>query len=197
MLFNSLTFLAFFAVILIIHHLPLSWTIKKVNLLVASYVFYAAWNPPFVILLMVAAVVDFSLARWIGRTESLAGRRLLLCVSLLVNLGLLAYFKYGTFVLTNLGWLAEWFGLHYDRVASSIILPLGISFYTFETISYLVDVYRRKVTPWHSFLDYALFLTFFPIWWPARLSDPTISSRSVQSRNGRRPVRWGGACPCS
>jgi alginate O-acetyltransferase complex protein AlgI len=162
MLFNSLTFLAFFGVILIIHRLPLSWTIKKVNLLIASYVFYAAWNPPFVILLIVAAVVDFSLARWIGRTESPAGRRFILCLSLLINLGLLGYFKYGTFMLANLGWVGAWFGIRYDRVGSSIILPLGISFYTFETISYLVDVYRKRVAPWHSFLDYALFLTFFP-----------------------------------
>src|SRR5947209_2799190 len=99
MVFNSLTFLVFFAVVLVLHRLPLPWTVKKFNLLVASYLFYAAWNPPFVLLLMLAAVVDFVLARWISRSQSTPMRRLLLGLSLALNLGLLGYFKYGAFLL--------------------------------------------------------------------------------------------------
>src|SRR5262245_18286863 len=101
MVFNSLTFLVFFFIVCVLHYLPFTWTTKKFNLLVASHCFYAAWNPPFVLFLMISALVDFFLARWIHRTQWLAGRRLLLFTSLTLNLGLLGYFKYGTFLLTN------------------------------------------------------------------------------------------------
>lgn len=94
MLFNSLTFLVFFAVVLALHNLPLSWTLKKINLLVASYLFYAAWNPPFVLLLILAAGVDFVLAHVLERTESPCWRRAVLVTSLTLNLGLLGFFKY-------------------------------------------------------------------------------------------------------
>lgn len=162
MVFNSLTFLVFFAGVCILHYLPFSWTVKKFNLLLASYLFYAAWNPPFVLLLIISAVVDFFLARWIHRIEWQTGRRLLLITSLSLNLGLLGYFKYGTFLLENFIDLLALIGIHYQAATPNIILPLGISFYTFETISYLVDVYTKRIKPWNSFLDYALFLTFFP-----------------------------------
>jgi D-alanyl-lipoteichoic acid acyltransferase DltB (MBOAT superfamily) len=162
MVFNSLTFLVFFAIVLFLHQLPLPWTVKKFNLLIASYVFYAAWNPPFVLLLVLSAVVDYYLARWMGRIDRLGGRRLLLAISLAVNLGLLGYFKYGRFLLDQFVWLLNRWGVHFQPAMPNIILPLGISFYTFETISYLMDVYRRRIKPWNSFLDYALFLTFFP-----------------------------------
>src|SRR5690348_3836801 len=110
MVFNSLTFLVFFAVVLLLHNLPLPWGLKKFNLLVASYLFYAAWNPPFVLLLILSAVVDFYLARWMARTDRPAARRALLGVSLVLNLGLLGYFKYGKFLLDNFIWLASLWG---------------------------------------------------------------------------------------
>jgi D-alanyl-lipoteichoic acid acyltransferase DltB (MBOAT superfamily) len=162
LVFNSLTFLAFFAVVLIVHQLPLSWTLKKVNLLLASYLFYAAWNPPFVLLLFISACADYFLARKMARLESLIARRSLLAVSLTLNLGLLGFFKYGNFIRGNFAAFAGTIGIHYNPPPLDIILPLGISFYTFETVSYLIDVYRRRIEPWKSFLDYALFLTFFP-----------------------------------
>jgi len=162
MVFNSLTFIAFFAAVLVIHNLPLPWTLKKINLVVASCLFYAAWNPPFVLLLMLSAVVDFRLARWMGSTESPRGRRAILIASLVLNLGLLSFFKYGGFILDNFRAAVALLGIDYHPPRPDIILPLGISFYTFETISYLIDVYRRKIAPWPSFVDYALFLTFFP-----------------------------------
>jgi alginate O-acetyltransferase complex protein AlgI len=161
-IFNSLTFLIFFAIVLSLHYLPLGWRIKKLNLLVASYLFYAAWNPPFVLLLFLTAVADFSLARWMGRINSGAGRRTLLAIGLASNLGLLAYFKYGAFLLENLAALLGILSISYRPSSPGVLLPLGLSFYTFESVSYLVDVYRRKISPWNTFLDYALFLTFFP-----------------------------------
>lgn len=162
MVFNSLVFMVFFAVVLFLHSLPLNWSFKKFQLLVASYLFYAAWNPPFVLLLILSAVVDFYLARAIAKSRSNNSRRLLLITSLILNLGLLSYFKYGDFVLESFSSLLGLVGVTYQAPASDIVLPLGISFYTFETISYLCDVYRGRIKPWNSFLDYALFLTFFP-----------------------------------
>jgi alginate O-acetyltransferase complex protein AlgI len=162
MVFNSLTFVVFFAAVFALHSLPLPWTLKKFNLLIASYLFYAAWNPPFVLLLVAAGVIDFYLAQWIGNSDNVLFRRSLLTFSLALNLGLLSLFKYGTFLLENFVSLLALAGITFRAAAPSIILPLGISFYTFETISYLVDVYRRRVRPWPSILDYGLFLAFFP-----------------------------------
>ena len=162
MVFNSYSFSIFIGIVLTLYYLPLRWSARKWILVLSSCVFYAAWNPPFLLLLMTSAVVDYWLARWMGRMSHPGGRRALLIASLTLNLGLLGYFKYGEFLLGIFVSLMGTFGVIYRPPALDIILPLGISFYTFETISYLVDVYRRKITPWNSFLDYALFLTFFP-----------------------------------
>jgi len=160
--FNSYSFLVFFAVNVALFLLPLPWTIKKINLLVASYLFYAAWNPPFVLLLMLSAVVDYWLARWIGASENEGFRKCLLLGSLIMNLGLQALFKYGRFIVENFNGVLGFCGVEEQAPLPDLILPLGISFYTFETVSYLIDVYRRRLQPSRSFLDYALFLTFFP-----------------------------------
>src|SRR5215471_4787574 len=106
MVFNSLTFIVFFACVLGLHALPLSWTTKKVNLLIASYLFYAAWNPPFVALLWISTVVDWYAAQGLVRSEKPAARRAWMLLSVVVNLGMLAYFKYGTFALENFQALA-------------------------------------------------------------------------------------------
>src|SRR5687767_9990773 len=98
LLFNSLTFLVFFAVVLALHYAPVfPWRVKKFNLLIASYIFYGAWNPPFVILLWLSTVLDWYVAKHMARTEVLSKRRLLLILSIIGNLGMLGYFKYGEF----------------------------------------------------------------------------------------------------
>ncbi len=162
MIFNSLTFIAFFAVVLGLHNLPLRWRLKKFNLLLASYVFYAAWNPPFVILIWVSTIVDWYAARWMAAATTRRRRKLLLLLSLCTNLGLLGFFKYGTFLLDNFVVLMHAIGIDYTPLAADIALPVGISFYTFQTLSYTIDVYRDRIKPWHSRLDFALFVTFFP-----------------------------------
>jgi len=162
MLFNSLTFLAFFAAVMAVHRLPLSWTAKKRNLLLASYLFYAAWNPPFIALLWISTVTDWFAARGISASSTTGRRRLLLFASLGVNLGLLACFKYAGFLLDNFVWLLSRVGVAYQPPELDIVLPLGISFYTFQTLSYTISVYRDDMKPAKSFLDYALFVTFFP-----------------------------------
>jgi len=162
MLFNSLTFCVFFLVVLLLHRLPLSWSIRKLNLLIASCLFYAAWSPPFVVLVWISALTDWSIARRLAMSQTTSGRRALLLTSLCVNLGLLGYFKYGGFLLENFVWLVRQFGIEYQPATPNIILPLGISFYTFQTLAYTISVYRRESEPSCSFLDYVLFLTFFP-----------------------------------
>jgi len=160
--FNSLTFVVFFACVLALHALPLRWTTKKINLLVASYLFYAAWNPPFVILLWISTVVDWYAVQQLVKAERPAARRAWMLVSVVANLGMLAFFKYGTFVLANFATLMAGLGIAYTPAEFDIVLPVGISFYTFATMSYTLDVYLRRAAPARNFLDYALFVTFFP-----------------------------------
>jgi len=162
MVFNSLTFVVFFAAVLALHALPLSWKTRKINLLLASYLFYAAWNPPFVILLWISTVVDWYVAQKLVHAERPAVRRAWMLVSVVANLGMLCYFKYGHFLLDNFTLLAHAAGVAYQPPAFDIVLPVGISFYTFATMSYTLDVYLRRAAPADNFLDYALFVTFFP-----------------------------------
>jgi alginate O-acetyltransferase complex protein AlgI len=162
MVFNSLTFMLFFAAVLLLHAMPFRWKTKKVNLLLASYLFYAAWNPPFIILLWISTVVDWYAAQKLVHARKQAARRFWMLLSVVVNLGMLAYFKYGTFLLENFQLLMAGFGIDYTPPAWDIILPVGISFYTFATLSYTLDIYLRRAEPARNFLDYALFVTFFP-----------------------------------
>jgi len=162
MVFNSLLFLAFFAIVLGLHHLPLPWRVKKWNLWIASYVFYAAWNPPFVVLLWISTLTDWIAGKRLAAAEKRAHRLVWLVISLSVNLGLLGYFKYGGFVLQNFVQLLDALGIAFEPAAPDVVLPVGISFYTFQSLSYTLDIYRRELEPWDSFSDFAMFVTFFP-----------------------------------
>jgi alginate O-acetyltransferase complex protein AlgI len=162
MAFNSITFLLFFTAVFALHSLPLRWKVRKTNLLLASYLFYAAWNPPFVALIWISTAVDWLAARAIARTRSSAGRRGWLAFSLTTNLGLLGFFKYGDFLMENFRVLLAAGGVDYSPPAMGIVLPVGISFYTFQSLSYTIDVYRGRTRPSHYLLDFALFVTFFP-----------------------------------
>jgi alginate O-acetyltransferase complex protein AlgI len=163
MVFNSYTFIVFFGVMLVLHNLPfLSWKTKKINLLLASYLFYAVWNPPFILLLWLSTLVDFFVGRALYTQENKYKKRLLLVLSLIGNLGMLCFFKYGNFLLENFVSLTNMIGLNFHPAKPNIILPAGISFYTFTTLCYTIDMYKRKSKPVGSLLDFALFVTFFP-----------------------------------
>jgi alginate O-acetyltransferase complex protein AlgI len=162
MVFNSYTFIAFFIVILVLHNLPLAWKVKKVNLLLASYLFYAAWNPPFILLLWLSTVVDYFVGRALYTEDNIYKKRVLLVVSLIGNLGMLCFFKYGKFLLDNFVALINLTGFDFHPAEPNIILPAGISFYTFTTLCYTIDMYKRKSEPVKSLLDFSLFVTFFP-----------------------------------
>ena len=162
LLFNSLTFIVFFAIVTALHYAPLPWRAKKINLLVASLMFYGAWSPPFVLLLLLSTVIDWFAARWIAGAKTERARTAFLLISLAGNLGMLSYFKYGEFALENFTALMHAFGVAYAPPEWNIILPVGISFYTFQTLAYTLDVYLRRANPTPSLLDFALFVTFFP-----------------------------------
>jgi D-alanyl-lipoteichoic acid acyltransferase DltB (MBOAT superfamily) len=136
--------------------------VKKVNLLLASYIFYAAWNPPFILLLWLSTVIDYFVGRALYREENWYKKRLLLVLSLIGNLGMLCFFKYGGFLLDNFVSLVNVLGINFHPAEPDIILPAGISFYTFTTLCYTIDMYKRKSEPVKSLLDFSLFVTFFP-----------------------------------
>lgn len=162
MLFNSFSFLLFFLAVVLVSRFLVDWTGRKIFLLLASYLFYATWNPPFVALIWISTLLDWHAGKWMYRSKTIARRRLFLGMSLLGNLGILAYFKYAGFFLENLQTFLAVIGFHADFGRPGIMLPVGISFYTFQTLSYTLDMYREKITPCKNFLDYALFVTFFP-----------------------------------
>ena len=163
MLFNSLSFVVFLVLVLALYYSKIfNWTNKKRMLLLASYVFYGLWNPPLVILLWISTMVDWTAGNKLAVEENQRKRKLWLMLSMCVNLGFLAFFKYGNFLLENFISLANSVGIEYQAQPMDIILPMGISFYTFQTMSYTIDMYHKKIQPARTFLDFALYVTFFP-----------------------------------
>src|SRR5260221_3851764 len=114
MVFNSYTFIVFFLIVLALHNMPFSWKTRKVILLLASYVFYAAWNPPFILLLWISTVVDWYAAQGLVHAERPGARRAWMLLSVVANLGMLLYFKYGTFLLHNFTLVMAALGVHYQ-----------------------------------------------------------------------------------
>lgn len=163
MLFNSLSFVVFLVIVLALYYSKLlSWSGKKKMLLISSYLFYAMWNPPLVILLWISTIVDWTAGKKLAIEENQKKRKLWLLLSLCVNLGFLAFFKYGDFLLENFTALVNAVGISFEAKPMDIILPMGISFYTFQTMSYTIDMYYKKIKPARTFLDFALYVTFFP-----------------------------------
>ncbi len=160
--FDSLFFALFLGVTLTLFYALQDWRQRKWLLLVASYLFYAAWSPPMILLIWLSTWTDFFLAAQIAKSETPQKRKRLLVVSLVVNLGLLGYFKYAVLLVDSVLQLTHWFGWYVPVPALDIILPVGISFYTFQTLSYTLDVYRNRIEPHRDWLDFALYVTFFP-----------------------------------
>src|SRR5688572_8302044 len=163
MLFNSLTFFVFFVVVVaVLRLLPARGIARNAWILIASCLFYASWNAGYLLLLLVTALVDYGVARKMGDLPTKEARRPWLIGSMIFSLGSLAFFKYTGMAVQTAGIVAGWFGSPWRPPVVDILLPLGISFYTFETISYGVDVYRGELQPKKSFFEYLSFLMFFP-----------------------------------
>jgi len=162
MTFDSSEFLIFFSVVFV------AWfwiryasrVVRNGLLLLASYFFYGFWSPPFVILLLVSTLVDFYMARAISRSDDAKTRKQLLSVSVIVNLGILGFFKYFNFFIDSALMILP--PDSFVAPSLEVILPVGISFYTFQSMSYSIDVYRKHVKASDSLLDFALYVAFFP-----------------------------------
>jgi D-alanyl-lipoteichoic acid acyltransferase DltB (MBOAT superfamily) len=163
MLFNSLEFCIFFPTVV-----ALAWilrrrpTLRLVMLLIASYGFYMCWSWRYLGLMLFSTVFDWAAALVIGQSRNTARRRLLLAASLVVNLGILGFFKYFNFFAASASDALGWFGISVHPVTHRFLLPVGISFYTFQSLSYTIDVYRGTLVPTRNLLKFATFVAFFP-----------------------------------
>jgi alginate O-acetyltransferase complex protein AlgI len=187
MLFHTSAYFWLFAITFVVHWgLLRTQRQRTILLLVSSLVFYAHWNPLLVLLVVATAVYDYELAR---RIENAVGsrRHALLVAAIAAPLGVLAIFKYTNFLIGTAWPLTQWLGADGPAPVLDIVLPLGISFYTFETIAYVVDVYRGRIPAEKNPLDYALFLLFFP----HLIAGPIIRPGSFfpQIRNAHR-LSW-------
>jgi D-alanyl-lipoteichoic acid acyltransferase DltB (MBOAT superfamily) len=158
MFFNKAEFWLFFGLVVIVYQFLYDRTFWRNNFILAfSLFFYYKSSGLYMIILLFSIVLDYFVALYLFKSEVQWKRKMVLVISIIANLGLLAYFKYTNFVLENIYYLASW-----DFKKLDILLPIGISFYTFQTISYVVDVYKREITPCNDFLDYAFYMAFFP-----------------------------------
>lgn len=182
MLFCSQQFLVFFTIVFALYWLA-PWPRARVwLLLIASFVFYATWNQWLAILITATTALDWLLALGMDRWTTRAGRRFLLVLSLVVNLGLLAYFKYANFFLDSLDASLRAAGAEASIPVLNVILPFGISFYTFEAINYTIDVYRKQVPAERSLPNFMLFILFFP----HLVAGPIVRARDFLPQIRRR-----------
>ncbi|WP_339609122.1 MBOAT family O-acyltransferase, partial [uncultured Roseivirga sp.] len=202
MLFNSIEFALFLPLVFWIYWFALGKSIKLQNLfiLIASYVFYGWWDPRFLVLIFLSTIVDFYIGIGLHKSSEYHIRKALLVTSLIVNIGILFVFKYYGFFVQNFIDAFTFFGSQLQLDSLSIILPVGISFYTFQTLSYSIDVYRRKLEPTQGFVSFAAFVSFFPqlVAGPIERATnllPQFYKKRVfnyaQSVDGLRQILWG------
>ena len=161
MLFNSFHFLIFFPIVVILYFTtPFKW--RKHLLLAASWYFYMSWKAEYIFLILFSTSIDYFAAIKIEKTEQHSAKKQYLYLSLIVNLGTLFAFKYFNFFNENITGLFHRFNIFYDSATFKLLLPVGISFYTFQSMSYTIDVYRKKIPVEQSFVKFALYVSFFP-----------------------------------
>lgn len=182
MLFCSSQFVVFFAVVFALYWAT-PWARARVwVLLAASFYFYASWNKWLAMIIFVSTTLDYFVARAIAAARSPRGRKALVAVSVVANLGLLCYFKYANFFLDSLGQALHAAGAEVSLPVLSVLLPIGISFYTFEAINYVVDVYRGHVKPETNLSNFLLFILFFP----HLVAGPIVRARDFLPQVRRR-----------
>jgi len=184
MLFHTAQYAVFLAVVLGLSGLLIRHRkIREAMLLVASWIFYAAWNIKYLGLILFSTVLDFVIGAAIYRSDSSQYRKFLLVVSLVGNLGVLGVFKYYGFFVENIDALFQLLGLHPSLPALKVILPVGISFYTFQSMSYTIDIYRSELEPRKSLMEFALFVGFFP----QLVAGPIVRAREFLPQLDRTP----------
>lgn len=202
MLFNSIDFAVFLPVVFIFYWFFTNNNIRLQNLLIvaASYIFYGWWDWRFLSLIFFSTVVDYSMGILLSKEDSGTRRKIYLWVSILINIGLLGFFKYYNFFLDNFISAFRLFGIALQARSLQIILPVGISFYTFQTLSYTIDVFRRKLEPTRDLIAFAAFVSFFPqlVAGPIERASnllPQFYERRhfdlAKATDGMRQILWG------
>src|SRR6266404_2024853 len=162
MIFTSFEYVIFFLIVLGGRSLLRNFSAEKWFLLIASYVFYMSWSVPCVLLIVGTSIVDYFVGVGLGRIEGPRKRKLLLVISIVANLGVLGFFKYSNFLLDNVREIASYLNFHFPKWHYNILLPAGISFFTFQSMTYTIETYRRNIQPCHRPRDFLLFVAFFP-----------------------------------
>ncbi|WP_435137723.1 MBOAT family O-acyltransferase [Formosa sp. A9] len=202
MLFNSLDFAVFLPIVFVLYWFVFQTSLKLQNILVvvASYIFYAWWDWRFLALILFSTIVDFTLGLLIFKEQNDSKRRVLLFLSVFVNLGLLGFFKYFNFFVENFIQAFSFLGMRLQYSALYIILPVGISFYTFQTLSYTIDIYKKRLEPTTNVISFMAFVSFFPqlVAGPierARDLLPQFETKRVfsvdKAKDGLKQALWG------
>jgi D-alanyl-lipoteichoic acid acyltransferase DltB (MBOAT superfamily) len=202
MFFNSIQFAIFFPVVFILYWLIPARTYKLQNivLLVASYYFYSCWDWRFLFLLVFSTLLDFYTGLKISENNSPAGKKFWLWLSIGVNLGFLGFFKYYNFFIASFADLISGAGLRINPWTLKIILPVGISFYTFHGLSYVIDIYKGRIKAEKNFVDYSLFVSFFPLLVAGPIERATHLLPQIKNKrtfeytnavDGLRQILWG------
>ncbi len=186
MSFNSAEFGLFFLVVFILYWLvsKKSLRIQNVLLLVSSYVFYGWWDWRFLSLIFISSIVDYTVGLSLSRSQKPKTRKILLLSSLIINLGLLGFFKYFNFFVDSFVDLFSQFGLTLNPLPLNIILPVGISFYTFQSLSYTIDIYRNKISPTRDIVSFFAFVSFFP----QLVAGPIERARNLLPQFGKERI---------
>jgi D-alanyl-lipoteichoic acid acyltransferase DltB (MBOAT superfamily) len=190
MVFNSFHFAWFFAAVLGVYWL-LPRRGQNLFLLGAGYYFYSCWDPRFLLLLIASTLADYALGLWVDRLTQPGLRKLGVAFSMTLNLGFLGFFKYFNFFAENLGLLLSRMGLHAPLWTLQVALPVGISFYTFQSMSYVIDIYRREVKPTRDLVEFATFVSFFPHLVAGPIMRPTTLLPQIEQT---RRFSWPMAC---
>ncbi len=161
MLFNSLEFLIFFPIVTLVYFL-IPHKVRYLWLLGASYYFYMCWNPEYALLMATSTIITYISGLVIDKCKSTLSRKIMVGISFTLNLAILFYFKYFYFTMDNINMLRQMLGMSVLTPKFDVILPVGISFYTFQALSYTMDVYRKELAPEKNIFKYALFVSFFP-----------------------------------
>lgn len=195
MSFDSITFIVFFIIVQFGYHLMSNWDNKKLLLLLSSYLFYGLWNPPYLILLLFTTLLSLYVGNLLVSCKSQLKRKILLIIGLLGTLGVLGFYKYSGFILGNIIQLFEAFGIQYRPPEIDILLPIGISFYTFQALSYVLDCYRHTQKEPSTVIDFSLYVSFFP----QLIAGPIVrTSEFIPQCQSPRDITfshigWGGA----
>ena len=178
--FNSVQFLIFFPIVVALYYL-IPRKLKCVWLLVASYYFYMCWNIKYALLIAVSTLITYGAGLLLNGTANRRKRKLIVALSLVANLGILVFFKYFGFILTNINHITGLFGMEAVNNPFDFLLPVGISFYTFQALGYTIDVYRGEIAAEKNIVKYALFVSFFP----QLVAGPIERSRNLLSQINR------------